>query len=411
MPASFWTQITSPTRSHRLHPFISALFALTLAGVAARLLLSWHSLGSDDWRTWERFATKISDGGLFWAYAWDRDLNHPPLPALWSAAALDLSHTQVARGLGASFPFIFRLPMILADAGTCVLLWRIWRGRRDSPVAGWAAAAAFAWNLDAVLVGSFHCNTDNLCAFFALLAAYLVASRGSFIGGGLALAASINVKLVPVLLVPVLLSLCRDRRDVRRFLAGLAVGALPFVPVIVFAGNKFARNALAYTPVSGEWGLMLLLPSRAAEWYYVWGKGVLLAAVAALAVASWRWRRWDAYRLAAITLALFLLLTPGFGVQYTVYVVPVLLAVDLRWGSVYGLLAGACLLVAYAGGWAGGLPLESRMQRLEPPAPLLGLLAWGVLAAFVARTLRRALSRARRPLTARATPPPSAAGP
>ena len=305
----------------------------------------------------------------------------------------------------ASFPFIFRLPMILADAGTCLLLWRIWRGRRDSPLAGWVAAAAFAWNLDAVLVGAFHCNTDNLFAFLRpagclpRCVARQFRRRGAGAGrfdqrqagaGAARPGAAVDLPKPPGR-PPV-----RDRPGARR---------LPFVPVLIFAGNKFVRNALAYTPVSGEWGLMLLLPARAAGWYHEWGKAVLLAAVAVLAVASRRGRRWDAYQVAALTLAVFLLLTPGFGVQYTVYVVPVLLAVDLRWGTLYGLLAGACLLVAYAGGWAGGLPLESRMQRLEPPAPLLGLLAWGVLAAFVARTLSRRLW----PLRARATRPPSTA--
>src|SRR3712207_5550656 len=59
------------------------------------------------------------------------------------------------------------------------------------------------------------------------------------LSAGLALAAAVNVKLIPVILIPGLLLSLRTRRDAWRFLAGLSVGVLPFVPVLLAAGRSY----------------------------------------------------------------------------------------------------------------------------------------------------------------------------
>lgn len=404
---------------------VRLLVALTFLGFAVRIGFSAISLGSNDWATWRWFAALAICTGPS-AYALEPTLNHPPIPVLWSCSSLLLCAVT-----GINFPFVFRLPSIAADLGSCVLLRRIWAKRYhgfddaalgedratsetggDQPVGrgewvGWAASAAMAWNLDAVLVGAYHCNTDNVCAFLTLLSAYQLAHRRNALRGGLALAAAINIKLVPVLMVPALLvaaaSACGGwRRGGGRFLLGLAAGLPPFLLMFALVPVAFARNALAYSPMPGEWGFMLLamdahatplIAAKAAvvaAWYSAHGKHVVLAAAGLLSLAALvRPRRWDAYQLAAMTSALFLLLTPGFGLQYTVYAVPLMLAVDLRRGSAYGLVAGLYLLATYAGKWDGRLPLESMFMggAPNPLPPPIGFVAWALLAGFVWRTL------------------------
>jgi hypothetical protein len=122
--------------------------------------------------------------------------------------------------------------------------------------------------------------------------------------------------------------------------------------------------------------------------------------------------RWDAYQLGAMAWAAFLLLTPGFGLQYAVFVVPLMLAADLRRGAVYGLVAGLYLLATYAGKWDGRLPLESLFAGglPNPLPPPIGLVAWALLAGFVAATLAKPGTRAERGRQASRAGEPSTAG-
>lgn len=378
---------------------IAVLVALTALGLLARLILSAVSFGTNDAISWRWFAALTVCTGPS-AYGLEPVLNHPPIPVLWSILSLGITALT-----DAPFPFVFRLPAIVADAGSCLLLWRVWRGRAGERWA-WVAAAAMAWNLNAVLVGAYHCNTDNVVAFLSLLSAYLLATRDRPGWAGLALAAAINVKIVPVLLVPPLLSACGNWRAVWRFLLGLSAGAIPFL--LMFAATPaFAKNVLGYVPSPGEWGLTFfalnldhvpLLAGRtsaAVAWLGRDGKYLVFAASAAIGLAGLIWRRrWSAYELAAATVAAFLVLTPGFGVQYTVYAAPLILAVDLRRGAGYGLLAGAYVLAVYAGTWDGTLPLASLYTGKPNPLPVpIGLAAWAALVGFLVGVAAKGFER------------------
>jgi hypothetical protein len=358
------------------------MLAAIAAGMFGRLILAWFSIGTNDAITWRMEAMGIVERGLFDAYERYHDLNHPPLSPLWWAGAL-----RVSQATGASFEFVIKLPAILADASTCILLWRI-----CSPL----VSLLFACSPVAILVSGYHCNTDSIYAFLCLLSAYFASQRKMTLSG-VALAAGINIKLVPILLIPPLLASCRDRKDLARFAAGLSLGVVPFIPVLIFAGDAFARDVLSYTPQFNRWGLPFLLYEMhqrgfhadfalsMMKVYYFNGRYTILAAVVVLSVVAWRSARWSPYELCAVSLAIFLILTPGFGVQYTVSVLPLLLVVSTWWGGLYSLVAGAFLLVVYWINWTGTFPMFSFFDGPFPmPAALVGVLAWGVLVAFVA---------------------------
>jgi hypothetical protein len=89
---------------------------------------------------------------------------------------------------------------------------------------------------------------------------------------------------------------------------------------------------------------------------------------------------------AALGAALFLLLTPGFGVQYVIFVTPLLCLVDvpeaLRWGWVSGLFIG----VVY---WTFLVAAAHTTSVFDTKFPfrawVIGLAAWGILLHFVWR--------------------------
>src|SRR4051812_1149689 len=132
----------------------NTLLALIVAAFVVRIALSAISFGTFDTSTWKKFADAIDDHGLRQLYASDLEFVHPPIPALWAMLASRAGRTDLAKMIGISFPFIFKLPMIAADAITCMLLWNLWKAR----------AALYAWSPVAILVAAHHGNTDSIYA-------------------------------------------------------------------------------------------------------------------------------------------------------------------------------------------------------------------------------------------------------
>jgi hypothetical protein len=365
------------------------LLALAVAGLLARVVLAWVSEGSNDVDIWRDWATLLRQRSLTDMYSNVAGFNHPPLIAWWSVIALRLGSEGPLR-----FAILLKVPGLVAEGITSYLLWRIWQpaGRL------WAAAAvaAFAWNLDSILVSGFHGSTDSLCAMFCLASAIGIQRRAFFLGG-LALAAALNVKLIPLVLVPPLLIQARSERQGLRFLAGLALGALPFLPFLVTAGRGFYAHAIAYGSNPDNWGFGFLFNASEqnprfadvaavlARMYRRFGRYLIVGTC--VIIGAWgRWRGWSAYRVCFLCLAAFLVLAPGFGVQYTVYVVPVLFAISLRQAMVYSFASGLFILSVYFNFALPGYPLRSQFTSWYPlPTSLFGLLAWVVLIVIALR--------------------------
>jgi hypothetical protein len=374
------------------------LIVCVIVAVVLRLGLSAISFGTNDAQTFQKFAVLIVHQGLLQTYRSEYLLNHPPLPVLWAWISLLV-------GGETWFSFVMKLPAIAGDIAAIFLLGKIWMNRGDVRRAR-LAMIAMTLSPIAILISGYHCNTDNLYAFFSLLAMYLLSDRKKFFLGGLALAAAINVKLIPLLLVPVAFSLCRSWREARLLLMGLAIGVIPFVPLLTMP-EVMRRNMFGYVPPVSDWGIGFLLHDlhdyprftagavAAINFYRTAGRWVIILSVLGLSFASWRWRRWNGYQLGAIAFILLLVLAPGFGPQYTVIVVPMLLSLSIARSWAYGILTGAYLFLLY---WtllaSHEIPLISWFPvsgETLPGAPL-GLLAWWVL-------IETAVSLFRRPLT------------
>jgi hypothetical protein len=367
------------------------------------------SIGTNDILTWRKFAGAAHEQGLVAAYRSVPELNHPPLPILWAAASL-----RIADATGVRFPFVFRLPSVLADVVSCVLLAHVWRRRvargeapRAAPV---RAVTAMALSPVAILIGAYHGNTDNVYAALSLLAAFALADLRRPFVAGLSLAGAMNVKLIPIVLVLPLAACCPSIGGVIVFGAGLAVGAIPLLVMMALAGGAFVRNVLSYTAQRDRWGLtyaLSLLQENATPagrrigdaiargYYHVWGRWMVLGATAVLAAVQHFRRKdsrgaGDAYELAAVAAAVMLLVIPGFGIQYLAFAAPLLLACSVGWGTAYNVLAGSFLLVAYAMFGFSGWPVFTWFNALIPtPAALIGAATWVLLLCFAAARVWR----------------------
>jgi hypothetical protein len=396
-----------------LKTFGGGFAAVLLVGLVLRIALALVSIGSNDIVTWRGFAAAIGEAGLLGRYGEIQVegfvMNHPPL-AVWYAFLA----RETAIAVGLPFALVFKLPMIVSDIALAALLGVV-GGRPGRP--SLSLAAAYALSPIAILVSAYHGNTDSLCAALAFLAAALLA-RGRHGACGLALAAALNVKLIPLLLLPALLLQCRGGAATRRFAAGLACGLLPLLPFVWAQPLAFYHATLAHGSELNHWGVTAFLhpavqnanlkPLAAplvvglVDYGLYW----LFAGIVGVAIAG-RLRRWSPIELGAICFGLFLTIAPGFAIQYLIYVLPFLLVADFRRGLVYSSLGGLFAAVVYASYWTGTLPLFSRFHGGFPmPAPLLGVLAWAALVAYLLHALAPSRAAAR---DAQAVGPPDAA--
>lgn len=383
---------------------------LAVAGAVIRVVLMALTIGSNDVRIWEVFGQHIVEHGLLDTYvvldggpaAPVPVFNHPPLAGLWVALCWWFSNLT-----GLRFAIALKVAGLAAEFATARILWLVWRQKAGTERA-WKVVAAYSLGLCSILVSAFHGNTDCVYAMLVLLAAFLFVGNRP-LAAGLALAASINVKLIPVFVIPAFFVACRDWKTFTRFLAGLSVGVLPFVPALLLIPAQFAKNVLSYTPNLEHWGVVgiALLSSETRRigsvmpdvlaFYTQYARVILLVAIAS---AAWwaRRTRADLFVSVLLALTLFMVLTPGFGVQYTVMLCPILFAVSLRWGWAWTTVAGLFIFVPYFVFMESTFPWESGFRTRYPhPAPLLGFLAWVLLLRLVTAIFTRRFSRASAP--------------
>src|SRR5262249_28908972 len=172
--------------------------------------------------SWERFGRQINDWGVLAEYRNVPRFNHPPIMGLWAQLAV-----RIADSTSIPFRIVFKLLPVASDI---VVIWLLWRlgARQGGDLHAWRVAAIFATSLVSIVITGHHGNTDSICAMLSLAAAILVVDGSKPFFAGLALAAAINVKLIPIVLIAALAPLLADKRAAMRFGAGLSIGLVPF---------------------------------------------------------------------------------------------------------------------------------------------------------------------------------------
>ena len=374
------------------------LLALGSIGLAIGVLVHCCSKGTNDILAWEHFARAIRMKGIWALYHDDVLFNHPPLMGWLARAALefaDLTHLP--------FWLVFKSVPVLANVSIAFALRRIWE-RSDvaghGKAAGKAAFAAYGTALAPMLVASYHGNTDGIAVALLVWSLYFAVTRDRLFVAGLVLGAACNVKLIPLLAVLPALAALRRKRDLQSFAGGLAFGVVPYLFVWAMTGADFLRNVFGYASSTELWGVHVLFSTLRAlpfvgetvvdglhPWYFENGKFLLLAGIAILAFVG-RWSRIGFAELLAASMALFLVLTPGFGVQYAIYPAPLMFAVSRAWGIAYSLIAGIYVAFVYASWSLPAFPLQASYRGYHPNLGYFGFLTWCVAAAFVVRCVR-----------------------
>ncbi len=329
-----------------------------------KLFVSWCVIGTNDAILWMDFADMIREVGFIQIYANMIYYNHPPLMS-WLLAGLNAAEAAT----GWPYPFLVRLAPIFADAGSIFIIWALLQRRRHPHALALTLICCF--NPVSFLISAYHGNTDPVFIFFILSAVLLAESRRTF-WAGLAFGLSCAVKIVPVIFLPVFWFWLQDRRERSVFLrAGLVFPCIVFVPTLILAPVSLFHNVFQYAGIRGIWGIGHLLLE-------VFGAaGVLQKApqVEVLVLACFFFaalplfvfvqtlfaarvvgrRRADLIDGLFFVTVLFLVLTPGFGVQYLSWPVYFMILTLPALGTAWVFLAGAFLLRVYDF-WGGLVP-------------------------------------------------------
>ncbi len=317
------------------------LVAGFLAALSARVALLHAFPGNYDTESYAIVAGIVRSGGD--PYRETGRYNYSPL---WAAVLVGIEAAAGAAGVSATTAL--GVVLLLGDAATAILLYRLARRRRTVPAAALVALLFFA-NPVSVLVSSHHLQFDGLAILF-LVAAVFLSGRGRDVPAAAALSLSLLVKHVAALHPP----LFRRRPGWRGWLpavAPYAVFAASFLPYIA-SWRGIRDNVLLYRGLTGNYGIeaILLLPG-VPEW------APLAIFLAGAAVAVFLLRGTELERASLLLFLVVLVFAPGFGRQYCVW--PIALGA-LSFGPgffLYSLVAGAFLVGTLFPGAREAVPL------------------------------------------------------
>ncbi|MDB6174988.1 MAG: rane protein [Chthoniobacteraceae bacterium] len=367
---------------------------LFCCGIAllAKLYCAATTFGTNDTGLFAIYAEALYDAGLETTYATSQHFNHTPL---LSSALMVLHFT--AKMFGLSFPLLLRLPGILADLVTSLMLWRLLERhlpKRLNP----AWCSLFALNPLSLMVSGYHGNFDSLLAMFLFLAAYhCITGRVEI--SALFFALAINVKIAPIILSPVFFFFWMARWQGGRFfiLTTSLVLATWLIPLLQYP-RLFFHNVLGYGSYWGVWGLTYWLrttgypPFHLVSFYglapiqeqimlglklFV-GAGILLIARRqAKAPAT------EIFTTLSIAWALFFTFAPGVLLHYLVWPSCFILLCSPRW--YLGILTSSSVFVFISYTVVNGrLPWNAGIFRVEVLETWLpwSILPWLTFAAF-----------------------------
>jgi 4-amino-4-deoxy-L-arabinose transferase-like glycosyltransferase len=351
------------------------VIAVVVGVTAVKLWLAAKTVGSNDMLNFRAFAKAIRRFGPIGIYG-HRIVNahghkfpvynHPPLIG-WMLVGISRLVS-----LGIPFRFLIRVPASLADIVTVLLVFELVRSRRSLNEAT-AAAVLVACSPVLIIVSGFHGNTDPVFIMFAFVSFYLLVNDRSAFLAGLAFAAAISVKIVPIVALPVLLLVAArsGRRRLLWFLAGsAAVMAVLWTPVLVQRWTPFVHDVLGFKGYPGKWGIVELATLAGFSKHSIQsledsGRSVLLLLSAGVPFLI-AWRRRDATIPAfGLSFVLVLLLSTASGARYLVWAVPAAFLINVWAATVYD-VAGSVLLIVVYDHWNGGvLPWEWNRARAQ----------------------------------------------
>jgi hypothetical protein len=398
----------SPARVLSRRSTLFVLVGVGLIGTAIKLRLALTTFGCSDVDYWMSFKDYVVENGTVSIYAHFWYYNHPPM-----MSGLLLLLAPLVPYAPNGFPFLIRLPAILSDGVSGCLLYSL-ISRAWGPDRGFWATLLFWASPVAIMISGYHGNTDPIFMMLVLLAArQLVWGKPAWQVGAL-LGLACNVKLVPVVTVPLFFFWLPTWQKRAQLAAGmLAVLALGYGYHGAHCFAAMKANIFDYNSDPTFWGVPGFHISLGLE-----DKGrslaghlrkplLILLAIIGLAFGRRANRAPVAQRPSVLLVGLawiflvFLVLAPGFGVQYLAWLNVVFPFLSLLGMLIYNLLAGTLLFRVYDYWHRGGSWEPDDLDKAAYPVGnelFLAHVVWLFLALWVTWSLGLWWARRRRRL-------------
>ncbi len=384
--------MTSPRNS-------SVVWRVAVGAFLLKALLATFTVGTNDSLTWDHDLSRLRDAGFAELYRHGVQYSSPagrrypaqPFihpPAMLTALRL-LGALQESTGL--PLHFWLRIACGFADAGTLVLVWRMFPPFRNGSLLCLLAA-----NPISVLVSGFHGNTDPIMMLFVVATVFLLV-RGSVVGSAVAFGFACGVKLVPVIYAPAMIaSLPTPRSRATWVSVGAGTWIALSMPYLAQTPLLIVRTILGYGSATGLWGFYLFSRLlREAGWgaihtvYAPSAKWIAFLAVVTLPMAL-KLLRYpvDLFAQCGMVSFLFLFLSPGFGLQYLSWTVPWIVTLGVGTTAGYYTLTGAFLFAVYvqaSGSARPGVYADLLTVTNFQMLILIGCLCWLAIGAIVWR--------------------------
>ncbi|MDP8266635.1 MAG: glycosyltransferase 87 family protein [Candidatus Aceula meridiana] len=343
--------------------FFLVVFFSASAALIAKLFFSYNVYGTNDITSWMYFSNINEKYGSFQIYSICPTYNHPPLMS-WILGIIKTISLQTQL----SFPFVLRLFPIVADYGSIFVIWKI----LSSVNIKMRTLICILCSINPInfLISGFHGNTDPIFIFLILISIYSIQKEHIF-QSGLIFGLSLCVKIVPALLLPMfLLSIDTNRKRTIFILASLLLPFVVFGPYLIIKFNDLCQNIFLYNSLPRLWGIQHILSSIASnqalapsmqKLFFVILKyhtllGRLFLAVTILFLSKiLTQKKIPLAEGCFLIFSLFLIITPGFGIQYLSWLSYFAVIATPFLGTIYLLIGGIFLYRVYVY-WGGGVP-------------------------------------------------------
>jgi hypothetical protein len=321
------------------------LAALTL-GTLAKVFLAFKASATLDSIAYVEFLNEIREKGGIALYQFRGSFNNPfifPPAIIHLIKALGF----ISDSTGLPFKFWLRLLPSLADVGSFFVIWRLLRGHKDL----FRLLFLLALCPTSIVINGYEGNVDGFMIFPVLLAVWLIESQKPLWLGGAAWGMALNVKAVPLMFVAALFFRLRSTRARIQFFAVTAAVILICSMPFIFQSPGIIKEVFGYASIYGVWGItklaviiagppvFLYWPYDPTGWHSIFASGLKFVAFAVIVIVSYEMNRNEPksnlLKQCGLIVAIFLFLTPGFGVQYLVWLVPFVTAAGLRATAIY----------------------------------------------------------------------------
>jgi hypothetical protein len=213
-------------------------------------------------------------------------------------------------------------------------------------------------------VSGFHGNTDPVFMCLVLLSGYLLQHKRFFGWAGLVFGLALNIKIVPIILLPFFFFFCLNWENRAKFFMAAAIPVTAgFSHNLIMDSWGIINNVFLYTSYPKKWGFTNLIDTIPLDILYGILTGIILVSIFKICLVlsrqALRSNEVDAsrffFKAFGLNFLIFLVFTPGFGVQYLSWLVLGAVFIGIRGALFLNILAGVFLFSVYTH-WSRGFP-------------------------------------------------------